>query len=208
MCCMKKQRQMNRLKLAAAFALACGLCLSAVSCVSSGQGSGPAQGGGQARVREPAYVIKAKRDNGFISAYQAFFAIDGDSISAISSSRYEDLTLGSDKPYERVSVTTCSFDIYAPGRDPMEWRYEQSQYDTKRYAVQSLIWDLKQMGLSYTGDVYVLVTFLDEYKIVKAVNLDGMVVLDESYAVFRNDEPLDLPKGMSLSDLSIFYKHR
>ncbi len=191
-------------KLVSIFTLLCSLSVVFFSCASVE----PAHTSGAGRISEPAYVIRAKRDSGFVSAYKAHFAVDGNSITKISASRYEDLTLGSESNYKPISATTCAFDVVATTKDPTEWTYTQNEYDTKHYAVQSLIWDLKQMKVSYTGTLYVLVTFFDEYKVLKVANLDGMSVLDESYAMFRNDEPLSLSKDMQLGDLRDFYKHK
>ncbi len=190
-------------KIAAFYVLTCGLCLTLFSCASSG----PASSSGPAPAKEPAYLIKAKRDNGFVSAYKAHFAVDGDSITKISESKFDNLTLGDSSNYTVIPATTCAFDVVAETKDPLEWKYTQNEYDEKRYAVQSLIWDLQQMKLSYTGTLYVLVSFFDEYKVLKVAMLDGRSVLDESYAMFRNDEQMALSDDMQLSDLWRFYKH-
>ncbi len=197
-------------KIPAFFVLTCGLCLTFFSCASAGPAtaSGSVPANKPATASRPTYLIKAKRDNGFVSAYKAHFAVKGNSITKISEYRFDDLTLGSDSDYEVISATTCAFDVVAETKDPMEWKYKQNEYDEKRYAVQSLIWDLQQMKLSYTGSLYVLVTFFDDYKVLKVAMLDGMSVLDESYAMFIKDEPMKLSDDMQLSDLWRFYKHR
>ena len=93
--------------------LLCIVCMAFTSCVSI----------------EPDYLIKAKSDNGFITAYQAHFAIEGNSITEISAHQYEDLTLGADSNYRMISPETYSFDINAAGSNPAEWKYVQNEYE-------------------------------------------------------------------------------
>lgn len=172
--------------------LLCIVCMAFTSCVSI----------------EPDYLIKAKSDNGFITAYQAHFAIEGNSITEISAHQYEDLTLGADSNYRMISPETYSFDINAAGSNPAEWKYVQNEYDKTSYDVQTLIEDLKQMKLAYTGTVYVLITTFDEYKIIEAANLDGNTLIDDSYIIFRNNVKLENSDALKLNQLSRFYKHK
>jgi hypothetical protein len=153
-------------------------------------------------------LIRARNDSGFVIAYQAHFAVDGDSIVEISSHRYEDLTLGGDSRYERINARTCAFDVDATGGDPAAWSYTQNVYDTDRYDLQLLIGDLKRMDLPYSGSLYVLVTVFDEYRIVDVAALDGNAVLDESYAMVHGGRQMDLPKGIRLDSLRNFYRHK
>ena len=186
-----------------AFAALCAACLALSACVSSGS-----SGGAGAARTEPRYLIRARNDSGFVIAYQAHFAVDGDSIAEISSRRYEDLTLGEDSRYERIYARTYAVDVDATGSDPAAWKYTQNVYDTERYDLQLLIGDLKRMDLPYSGSLYVLVTAFDEYRVVGVAALDGNAVRGESYAMFRSGRQMDLPKGMRLDSLSSFYRHR
>ena len=72
-------------------------CISILSCVSTGMNA------------EPEYLLKAKRDNGFISAYKAHFALDGESLYKISERRYEDLTLGEDSKYKMIGSSVVDY---------------------------------------------------------------------------------------------------
>ena len=199
-------------KMASVLTAACALCLALASCVSSGSGSNTGSGSGSGTSsgagREPAYLIKAQRDSGFVADYRAFFAIAGDSVTEISASKFENWTLGDGSDYERINAVTCVFDAYAPVGDPMEWRFKQSEYDTRNFDVQLLVWDLKRMGVTYTGSVYILITMFDNYRVVQAVKMDGSSALAESYAAFRDDDMLTLPKGADLSSLRSFYRHK
>ncbi|MBQ3800435.1 MAG: hypothetical protein II837_09095 [Treponema sp.] len=194
--------------------LVCALCLALASCASSGAGASAGSGsssGTEAKAaagKGPEYLIMAKSDNGFVAAYRAYFALDGNSITEISSRKYEDLTLGSDTDYEVIRHRTYAFDVTTRGSDPLEWQYKQNEYDDKKYDTQLLIWDLKQMKLPYTGTLYVLVTSFDDYRVILVANMDGNSVLDESYAMFRDEERLALPKGAKLYGLSSFHKRK
>lgn len=203
-------------------ALACALCLVLASCVSGGSGSSTGSGAEtntgagassgaveeKKKAAEPAYLIRAKSDNGFVAAYRAYFALDGSSLREISQRSYEDLTLGSGSAYQAITARTYSFDVSARGNDPLEWQYTQNEYDDKKHDTQLLIWDLKQMKLPYTGTLYVLVKTFDDYRVVLVAQMDGNSVLDESYAMFRDEDRLDLPKGAKLYGLSDFYRHK
>ena len=185
-------------KSSISFTLLSLLCVMLTSCVSLGK---PYES-----EYLPEYLIRAKSDNGFVSAYQAYFAIDGNSVTEISKSKYEALTLGENSKYEAVSVKTYSFDIIAVDNAPSEWKYTQNEYETERYDVQTLVRDLEEMKVPYTGSLYVFITVFNGYRIVAVTNLDGNIVLDESYAVFRNGWQLHLPKDIRLSQLRDFMR--
>ena len=177
------------------------VCISILSCVSTGMNA------------EPEYLIKAKRDNGFISAYKAHFALDGESLYKISERKYEALTLGEDSKYKMIVPDTLSFDISAPGNDKSKWEIVlpsnymmQEGNITEPYLRESLIADLTQMGITYTGSLYVLVTRFDDYKIVQVTNLDGNTVIDETYALFKNGSQLPLSKDIDLSSIWRIYR--
>ena len=199
-------------KLRFALSLGCALCLALAACMSTGTGSGSEAGAGpQARpaaTGEPDYLLLAKSDNGFIPAYRGCFAISGGSVTEISSRKYDELTLGSDTDYEAIGFRTYAFDVDAVGGDPLGWQYVQNAYDDRKYDTQLLSWDLKQMGLSYRGTLYVLVTTFDDYRVILAANMDGNSVLNETYAVFHDEDRLPLPKGARLYGLSRFYRHK
>lgn len=185
-------------KSSISFTLLSLLCVMLTSCVSLGKT--------YESEYLPEYLIRAKSDNGFVSAYQAYFAIDGNSVTEISKSKYEALVLGENSKYEAVSVKTYSFDIIAVDNAPSEWKYTQNEYETERYDVQTLVRDLEEMKVPYTGSLYVFITVFNGYRIVAVTNLDGNIVLDESYAVFRNGWQLHLPKDIRLSQLRDFMR--
>ena len=176
-------------------------CISLLSCVSAGKNA------------EPEYLIKAKRDNGFVSAYKAHFALDGENLYKISGRKYDNLTLGDDSKYKVIVPETISIDITAPGSDKSAWEVSfPSDYEmlagstTEPYTRETLIADLTKMEITYTGSLYVLVTRFDNYKIVQVTNLDGNFVIDESYALFKNGSRLPLSKNIDLSSISQIYR--
>ena len=180
--------------------IASAVCLSLLSCAGVDTSFEPAH--------SPQYLIRAKSDNGFVIAYQAHFAVDGDAISEISAREYEKLTLGDGSEYKAISAKTYAFDINAAGNVPSAWQYVQNEYDDEVYDARLLAKELSQMNLHYSGSLYVLITTFDEYKIIQVSNLDGNTVLDESYAMFRNGRQLQLPKNAKLCSLWRFYRHR
>ena len=180
--------------------IASAVCLSLLSCASVDTSFEPAH--------SPQYLIRAKSDNGFVTAYQAHFAVDGDAISEISAREYESLTLGDGSEYKGISAKIYAFDINAAGNMPSAWQYVQNEYDDEAYDVHLLAKELSLMNLHYSGSLYVLITTFDEYKIIQVSNLDGNAVLDESYAMFRNGRQLQLPKNAKLCSLWRFYRHR
>ena len=183
-------------------AIICIACISLLSCVSAGKNA------------EPEYLIKAKRDNGFVSAYKAHFALDGESLYKISERKYDDLTLDEDSKYKMIIPETISFDIEAPKSDKSTWKiflpdnYDEIQKETDGPIIVTLMTDLNKMGITYTGSLYVLVTRFDDYKIVQVTNLDGNSVIDESYALFKNGSKLPLSKNMDLSSISQIYRKK
>ena len=167
-------------------------CLPLLSCVSAGVAS------------EPEYLIKAKRDNGFVSAYKAHFALDGENIYKISERKYDALNLDDSSKYKVIQVDSISFDVTASGDDLSKWNVSLPyDYESQAnpYTKESLINDLTQMGVTYRGSLYVLVTRFDDYKIVQVTNLDGNSVIDESYTLFKNGSRLPLASNMDLSSI-------
>ena len=180
------------------FILIFAACLLLASCVSTSNGGGER------------YLIRAKNDSGFVIAYQAHFALDGESFRKISSRRFESLTLGSDSEYEAISARTYSFYVLADGENPDGWKFNQNEYDDETYDVDLLVRDLRDMGISYSGSLYVLVTCFDDYRILDVSNLalDMNSVTGESYALFKNDVRISLPKDTRLCCLRYFYRRR
>ncbi len=193
---------------AAALTLAACLCTACASSDAEAEELAGTREAASSRAGKPEYVIKAKRDVGFVSAYQAHFAVDGNIISKITASRFDDLTLGDSSLYTVAATDTYSFDVQAKGSNPALWTYEQSEYEAQQYDLKLLRSDLKRMQLSYTGTLYVLITVFDDYRIVQVANLDGNVLIDDSYALFRDDVQLTIPRDSKLCDIWRVYKRK
>ena len=58
------------------------------------------------------------------------------------------------------------------------------------------------MKIAYTGKIYVLITTFDGYKIIEAANLDGNTLIDDSYAIFKNNIKLENSDAVKLKQLS------
>ncbi len=155
--------------------------------------------------KKPDYLIMAARDNGFVPAYRAYFAVEGDSIRKISSSRYDDLILGK-SDYKMFNETYYTFDVTAETGDPAEWEYVPNPYIEEHYDEDLLIGQLKETGVSYTGDIYIVITEFDDYTVFQVTNLEDSTWKDTTYAWFRDGRLLDLPKNIELDSLDRFYR--
>lgn len=193
---------------AAALTLAASLFMACASTDTESEEQAGTREAASSRAGKPEYVIKAKRDVGFVSAYQAYFAVDGTIISKITASRFDDLTLGDNSLYAVTATETYAFDVQAKGTNPALWTYEQNEYDAQPYDLKLLRSDLKRMQLSYTGTLYVLITVFDDYRIVQVANLDGNVLIDDSYALFKDDIQLTIPRDSKLCDIWRVYKRK
>ena len=155
--------------------------------------------------KKPDYLIMAARDNGFMPAYRAYFAVDGDSIRKISSFRYDDLILGK-SDYKMFNETYYTFDVTAETGDPAEWEYVPNPYIEDHYDEDLLVEQLKEIGVSYTGDIYIVITEFDDYTVFQVTRLENRALGENTYAMFRDGRKLDLPKNIKLDSLDCFYR--
>jgi hypothetical protein len=83
------------------------------------------------------YYICARRDNGFIPAYRAYFFINGNKIKRVSVFRYEhSVTFGKRADeYKFFSPAYHVFNIKAKSNDPSEWKIRQNEYDKEKYDI-------------------------------------------------------------------------
>ncbi len=156
---------------------------------------------------EPEYLIMAGLDNGFVAAYRAYFSLTGSDMTKISGRKYDKLRLGN-KNYERIEESVFTFDVTAEKLDPDTWIYERNKYIEEIYDEQVLIKDLKDMGILYTGKLYIVVTTFDDYRLIQVDSLDGSSIADSSYAAFKGDERLELGKRTELHSIRAIYRHR
>ncbi len=158
---------------------------------------------------KPDYLLEGARDNGFVAAYRAYTGISGDKVKKIPGFRFENLVyLNKDVEYDHVSYEFHTYHGKAKTADPDTWEIEQNQYDEEFFDIPSVVESIKQMGLSYTGNVYILVTEFDDYRIVQVESLgdDNSTILDESFALFRNGSRIDLPENVKLDSIRTIYK--
>ncbi|MBO7403258.1 MAG: hypothetical protein J6U10_09740 [Lachnospiraceae bacterium] len=144
------------------------------------------------------FVIMAGSDNGFVAASREYIAIDGTNVVKINKRTYEKLTLGNTSVYANASPELFSFDANATTSDPATWTITQNAYSKTEYDVAALADDIKAMGVTYVGDVYIVVTKFGDHRIIEVSNLNGSVVLDTTYAIFAKDVLLNMPKGLDL----------
>ena len=168
------------------------LCLCMASCGMSGP--------------KPDYLIMGARDNGFVAAYRGYYAITGNKVEKISKSTYENY-IYKDDHYKMIGDDIISWDVTADSEDPSEWVFEKLSYTDTVYDMDTLISQLDEMDLSYTGDLYVQVTFFDDCVIIEVDSLDDSTITSESFAVFRNGEKLDFPDNYDLSSIRDVYKY-
>ena len=156
---------------------------------------------------KPDYLIRASRDNGFVPAYRAYFAIKDDKLTKISSYRFEKLLYGN-SDYSMIPEEYYSFDVYAETGEPSEWEYEQNKYNDVQYDEEILIGQLEEMGVSYTGNIYILVTEFDDYAVIEVTDLedDSSTIVSSSYGLFKDGRMLDLPDKIDLSSVNDFYR--
>lgn len=155
----------------------------------------------------PDYLLEGARDNGFVPSYRAYYAITGDTIKKIPKFMYENY-IYKDDHYKSFNEEFSNYDVVADSPDPSEWDYELMYYSNEPYDTDDLISHLQDMNVSYTGEVFVLVLWFDEYVIVEVTSLsDNNTVLGETFGLFRNGQMIDLPEGTDLSSIRTYYRY-
>ena len=156
---------------------------------------------------QPDYLIKGARDNGFVPAYRAYFTLTDGNIKKVSENKFDSFIHSDKIDHEYLGYGEIhTFDAVAVSADPSEWEYEQNKFDDVIYDTDILIQRLKNMELDYTGDVYIIITEFDDYSIIQADSLNGNTVLNTHFALFKDGEKLDLPKGIDLSSINEIYR--
>ncbi len=157
---------------------------------------------------KPEYLLEGARDNGFIAAYRAYYAINDDTVKKISKRKYEKYVYR-EKAYEHQGTTYYSINTTATSKDISAWEFEQNQYDDKTYDKQTLIDQLGAMGIEYEGKMYILVTVFDDYEIYEVKSLgENDMILDSKYAVFHNGNMLTMEGDPDLSSIRSIYRYK
>ena len=154
------------------------------------------------------YLIEGARDNGFVAAYRGYFAIDDGSVFEISGNQFDRSVLGDDSQYKSIGYQLITFEAKAERSDPLTWTYEKNKYVSEEYDVNVLKDQLKQMGVSYTGDVYIITTSFESYTVIEANSLDNNTVMDTTYGLFRDGSKIELPADIEIQDIRTVYKHK
>ena len=157
----------------------------------------------------PEYLLEGARDNGFVASYRAYFAIENGNVNKISETKYDNLIYkDSDDHYEIVPEEYYSFEINAKTNNPSDWKYEQNRNNDKMYDTEILKNQLLDMNVSFWGNIYIHITKFDEYILIEVVNMnENNAILDSKYAIFYNNEMLQMENDIDLSSIRKIYKY-
>ena len=161
---------------------------------------------------EPKYYICARRDNGFVPAYRAYFFIHGNKIKKVSAFRYEHQTVFGKKAheYQFFSPVYCVFSIKAKNNNPSDWEIVQNPYDKVKYDLNSLIMLLKQTRILVTGYIQLVLHEFDGYVMIHMGSTDQEghgTILGEQSLFFRDGRIINIDKKIHLDDVRDFYRY-
>ncbi len=157
----------------------------------------------------PEYLLEGARDNGFIAAYRAYFAIENNRVSEISKTKYEDyIYKDKEDHYKIVPQLYYSFEVNAKTNDPSDWEYEQRKYNDEVYDIEILKKQLLDMGISYEGKIDIQIMEFDEYYLIEVTSMeDDSTIIDSKYAIFNNGEKLPMADDIDLSSIRDIHKY-
>lgn len=156
----------------------------------------------------PEYLLKGAMDNGFVSAYRAYFAIENNEVTEISKTKYENYIYKDNVHYKIVPKSYYLFEVNAETKDPSDWKYEQNNNNDEMYDTKILKNQLVDMDVSYEGKVDIQITEFDEYYLVEVASMDDAnTVTDSKYAIFHNGEKLPMSENIDLSSIRDIYKY-
>ena len=161
---------------------------------------------------EPEYYICARRDNGFVPAYRAYFFIKGDKVKRISGIRYEHKVIFGKRSddYESFSPGYFVFDIIAENNDPSEWQIKQSEYQSERYDIDALIALLKKAEITLCGYIQLVLHEFDGYTLIHMSRTDQEghgTVLGEQSLFFRDGNPIKIGRKIRFDDVRDFNRY-
>lgn len=160
----------------------------------------------------PKYYICARRDNGFVPAYRAYFFIHGNKIKKVSVFRYEHQTVFGNKAdeFQFFSPNHCVFSIKAENNNPSDWKIVQNQYDKVKYDVNTLIMLLKQTRIIVTGFIQLVLNEFDGYVMIHMASTDqeghGMILREQSL-FFKDGSIINIDKKIHFDDVRDFYRY-
>ena len=160
---------------------------------------------------EPKYYICARRDNGFIAAYRAYFFIKGSTIRKVSGFRYEHSVIFGKKAdgYKAFSPGYYVFNIKAKDRDPSGWTIEQNKYDRDLYSIDALVTLLKKAEITLSGYIQLVLNEFDGYQLIYMSSTDqeghGLHLGDQSL-FYRDGNLIKIGKKINFGSVRDFYR--
>ena len=160
---------------------------------------------------EPRYYICARRDNGFIAAYRAYFYFHGDTVKKVGKFRYERSVIfkKTADAYKPFSPKYFVFNIKAKSNDPVDWKIKQSEYEKDRYDVNDLIALLKKTEIMLKGYIQLVLHEFDGYQIIHMVRTSEEthgLHLGEQSLLFRDGKPVAIGKKINFGSVRDFHR--
>ena len=161
---------------------------------------------------EPKYLICARRDNGFIPAYRAYFLIRGNTVKKVGHFRYEHSVIfgKSADDYQFFSPGYYVFNIKAKNNDPFDWKIEQSKYEKVQYDTDKLIALLKKTEIMLKGYIQLVLNEFDGYQIIHMVRTSEEthgLHMGEQSLLFRDGIPIAIGKKINFGSVRDFYRY-
>lgn len=158
------------------------------------------------------YYICARRDNGFIPAYRAYFFINGNKIKRVSVFRYEHCVIFGKRAdeYKFFSPAYYVFNIKAENNDPSEWKIRQNEYDKEKYDINALIRLLKKTEITLKGYIELVLHEFDGYQLIHMARTDQEghgTILGEQSLFFKDGKPIRIGRKIRLDDVRDFYRY-
>ncbi|MBO4750491.1 MAG: hypothetical protein J5546_09250 [Lachnospiraceae bacterium] len=175
-----------------------------ILCTSRRKGSNDRAGKGK---ELPKYLFEAGADNGLIPAYQAYFALEGESLRLIKEKQYHALLR--EKQHELFQPGRYSIDVMTNDGDMRSWRYEQKHGE--KYDLEKLFPIIEELGVERTKYFFVQVTEFDGYQLVYACNTekDGHgLVLGHKQGVFKDGKRLEISPKIRIGSFRWFYRKK
>lgn len=159
--------------------------------------------------KTPAYLLVGSEDNGWVPSYRAYFSVDGDEAKKISKHRFESLIYDDDIEYKTIAVTLYSTNAYAASSDPSDWEFVEykdwfDDIDTMDFDTMKKY--LKEMGVSYKGEIYIEVLEFDGYTALEVESLSDSTVKDSTSGLFRDGKMIELPKNVTFRSVNDVYR--
>lgn len=161
---------------------------------------------------EPKYYMCARRDNGFVPAYRAYFLLQGTTIKKISGLRYNHTVIFGKKAdaWKLFSPTYVVFNIKAKNTDPTGWKIVQNEFDRERYDLNVLTGLLSKVPLWLKGYIQMVLHEFDGYQLIAMTRTDHEThgtILGKQSLLFRNGQPVPIGNRICLDDLREFYRN-